>query len=108
MPKRRVWTDEEDRILLRLKDEMGEKKWTCIANIMKKKFGLIGRSGKQCRERYSIKYAGTSTTSTILSSIANGLTKRKKYSTNYTAIWETSGVSSVDICPEGTFPPIQI
>ncbi|KAJ9698636.1 hypothetical protein PVL29_007615 [Vitis rotundifolia] len=40
------WSAEEDRQLLRLVNEFGEKKWAQIA----KKLG--GRAGKQCRERW--------------------------------------------------------
>ncbi|KAI5435253.1 hypothetical protein KIW84_021897 [Lathyrus oleraceus] len=40
------WTDEEDRKLIRLVKENGERKWTQIAE------KLEGRVGKQCRERW--------------------------------------------------------
>ncbi|KAF5182263.1 Transcription factor [Thalictrum thalictroides] len=40
------WTDEEDRLLLRLVKQHGERKWAQIAQ------KLEGRAGKQCRERW--------------------------------------------------------
>ncbi|GJR04161.1 transcription factor MYB119-like protein [Tanacetum coccineum] len=40
------WTDEEDKKLLRLVKLHGERKWAHIAEQM------IGRAGKQCRERW--------------------------------------------------------
>ncbi|KAF5202536.1 Myb transcription factor [Thalictrum thalictroides] len=40
------WTEQEDRLLLKLVKEHGVKKWAQIANKM------IGRAGKQCRERW--------------------------------------------------------
>ncbi|GJX07763.1 transcription factor MYB119-like protein, partial [Tanacetum coccineum] len=40
------WTDEEDKKLLRLVKLHGERKWDHIAEQM------IGRAGKQCRERW--------------------------------------------------------
>ncbi|XP_062085529.1 transcription factor MYB119-like [Humulus lupulus] len=40
------WTDEEDRKLIRLVKQYGVRKWAQIAEKM------IGRAGKQCRERW--------------------------------------------------------
>ncbi|XP_010257103.1 PREDICTED: transcription factor TT2-like [Nelumbo nucifera] len=40
------WTDEEDRLLVRLVKQYGVKKWALIAQ------KLVGRAGKQCRERW--------------------------------------------------------
>ncbi|KAA8543754.1 hypothetical protein F0562_022069 [Nyssa sinensis] len=40
------WTDEEDRKLVRLVKQYGERKWAQIAEKM------FGRAGKQCRERW--------------------------------------------------------
>ncbi|KAK4779213.1 hypothetical protein SAY86_006741 [Trapa natans] len=40
------WTIEEDRLLVRLVDQLGLKKWSQIAQ------ALPGRIGKQCRERW--------------------------------------------------------
>lgn len=52
MPERKVWTEEEDKVLKLLKEERGEHKWARIARVMEQEFGLFGRTGKQCRERY--------------------------------------------------------
>ncbi|KAL5786378.1 hypothetical protein ACOSQ2_008770 [Xanthoceras sorbifolium] len=40
------WTDEEDRKLLKLVKQYGMRKWAQIAE------KLVGRAGKQCRERW--------------------------------------------------------
>ncbi|XP_074348953.1 transcription factor MYB119-like [Apium graveolens] len=40
------WTDEEDRKLIRLVNQFGERKWAQIAG------KISGRAGKQCRERW--------------------------------------------------------
>ncbi|KAF8402687.1 hypothetical protein HHK36_010776 [Tetracentron sinense] len=40
------WTDEEDRLLVRLVKQYGVRKWAQIAE------NLVGRAGKQCRERW--------------------------------------------------------
>ncbi|GMI92206.1 myb domain protein 119, MYB DOMAIN PROTEIN 119 [Hibiscus trionum] len=40
------WTDEEDRKLIRLVKQYGVRKWAQIAE------SLVGRAGKQCRERW--------------------------------------------------------
>ncbi|XP_068339155.1 transcription factor MYB119-like [Pyrus communis] len=40
------WTAEEDRKLIRLVQQCGERKWAQIAE------KLVGRAGKQCRERW--------------------------------------------------------
>ncbi|KAE8733036.1 Transcription factor MYB98 [Hibiscus syriacus] len=40
------WTDDEDRKLIRLVKQYGVRKWAQIAE------GLVGRAGKQCRERW--------------------------------------------------------
>ncbi|KAL7252573.1 hypothetical protein ACSBR1_007187 [Camellia fascicularis] len=42
------WAPEEDRLLVQLVKEYGEKKWSHIAQM------LNGRMGKQCRERWHI------------------------------------------------------
>ncbi|OMO90497.1 hypothetical protein COLO4_19118 [Corchorus olitorius] len=40
------WTDDEDRKLIKLVKQYGERKWAQIAE------NLAGRAGKQCRERW--------------------------------------------------------
>ncbi|KAL4304547.1 hypothetical protein GQ457_10G008620 [Hibiscus cannabinus] len=40
------WTDDEDRKLIRLVKQYGERKWAQIAE------NMVGRAGKQCRERW--------------------------------------------------------
>jgi hypothetical protein len=51
MPERKVWSEEEDKILRHLREERREKKWASIARIMEQEFKIQGRTGKQCRER---------------------------------------------------------
>jgi len=34
MPERKVWSEDEDKILKLLREERGEKKWANIARIM--------------------------------------------------------------------------
>lgn len=43
---------QEDRILKALVEERNLNKWALIARIMGEEFGIPGRTGKQCRERY--------------------------------------------------------
>lgn len=50
--KRRPWTAKEDEAICELVNENGTKQWTLIAEYLRKKFNIIGRSGKQCRERW--------------------------------------------------------
>lgn len=49
MPERKVWSEEEDKILRLLREARGEKKWATIARLMEMEFGITGRTGKQCR-----------------------------------------------------------
>ena len=52
MPERKVWTEEEGRVLRVLREERGVKKWADMPAIMASEFGIEGRTAKQCRERY--------------------------------------------------------
>jgi hypothetical protein len=47
MAAKNVWTPEEDATLQRLVNEHGTNSWSVIAA------GLVGRTGKQCRERHN-------------------------------------------------------
>ena len=49
---RRVWTDDEDKAIRTLVEKHGTKSWAIIAEKVAKDFGVKGRSGKQCRERW--------------------------------------------------------
>nr|GMD29288.1 transcription factor MYB119-like [Ipomoea batatas] len=40
------WSEEEDRVLMRLVKQFGMRKWSQIAE------NMVGRAGKQCRERW--------------------------------------------------------
>lgn len=44
--QKKIWTSEEDEILLRLIEKFGPAKWSAIASFIQ------GRQGKQCRERW--------------------------------------------------------
>lgn len=43
---KKIWTQEEDELLLKLIDQYGPTKWSVIASFMD------NRQGKQCRERW--------------------------------------------------------
>ena len=43
---------QEDRILKELYEQRGIQRWAEISKVMEGEFGLGGRNGKQCRERY--------------------------------------------------------
>ena len=49
---RRLWNDVEDDAISTLVIKYGIKKWTLISRKLKEEYGISGRSGKQCRERY--------------------------------------------------------
>jgi hypothetical protein len=49
---RRVWTPEEDEAIRKLVEKYGTKTWSVIAEQIVKEFGIDGRTGKQCRERW--------------------------------------------------------
>ena len=49
---RRPWTSDEDHAVHTLVLTYGTRKWTVISDRMKEEFGIEGRSGKQCRERW--------------------------------------------------------
>jgi len=38
--------------LKKIYEDMGIKKWTDVAKMMKDDYDIDGRNGKQCRERY--------------------------------------------------------
>jgi predicted metal-binding protein len=43
---------QEDRALIKLYQQRGIRKWTQISQLLTEEFGLLGRSPKNCRERY--------------------------------------------------------
>ena len=51
MSEIKVWTEYEDVILKKLKEEEKIQKWTLIAQKMADEYNLKGRNGKQCKER---------------------------------------------------------
>ena len=50
--ERRIWTPDEDSAIRTLVANFGTKNWSLIAENIVKDYGIIGRSGKQCRERW--------------------------------------------------------
>ncbi|CAG9325415.1 unnamed protein product [Blepharisma stoltei] len=54
MPKydRESWSQEADDAISSLVKEFGLKHWTQIAKALKDRFGIRGKTGKQCRERW--------------------------------------------------------
>lgn len=49
---RRVWTNEEDDAIREMVQKYGTKSWAQISEKLSKECGIVGRSGKQCRERW--------------------------------------------------------
>ncbi len=49
---RRLWTKEEDEAITQLVRQYGIRKWTLISKKLQERYGIHGRSGKQCRERW--------------------------------------------------------
>jgi hypothetical protein len=49
---RRVWSPDEDEAIRQLVARFGTKSWSLIAEHIIKDYGISGRSGKQCRERW--------------------------------------------------------
>lgn len=50
--RRQPWTETEDTAIRALVAQIGIRKWSLIAEKMSTDYGLKGRSGKQCRERW--------------------------------------------------------
>ena len=50
--KRKLWTQHEDEATTNLVGEIGECNWGIIADRMHSDYGIKGRTGKQCRERW--------------------------------------------------------
>jgi len=51
--ERRTWQPEEDQAIIKLVNELGQKRWSAVALQMRTEYGLKPRTGKQCRERYN-------------------------------------------------------
>mmetsp|Transcript_3810 Transcript_3810/g.5224 ORF Transcript_3810/g.5224 Transcript_3810/m.5224 type:complete len:1289 (-) Transcript_3810:221-4087(-) len=49
---RRVWTNDEDVAIRDMVKKYGTKSWAQISEKLNKECGIVGRSGKQCRERW--------------------------------------------------------
>lgn len=49
---RRAWAPEEDSAIRELVGKHGTRSWSTIAELIVSQFGVQGRSGKQCRERW--------------------------------------------------------
>ena len=49
---RRVWTKEEDNSIFAMVQKYGVKSWAAIAEKISTVYGIQGRTGKQCRERW--------------------------------------------------------
>jgi hypothetical protein len=48
---RRLWSEEEDKAIRRLVEQYGLRQWTLVSKKLQCRYGIEGRSGKQCRER---------------------------------------------------------
>jgi Myb-like DNA-binding domain len=49
---RRAWVDAEDQAILELVRTHGTKRWTTVAEEIHSVYKILGRTGKQCRERW--------------------------------------------------------
>ncbi|CAM9681794.1 unnamed protein product, partial [Choristocarpus tenellus] len=49
---RRIWTDEDDAAITELVVKHGTGSWSVIQERLFLDYGIQGRSGKQCRERW--------------------------------------------------------
>eukprot|EP00831_Metopus_contortus_P050849 TRINITY_DN42736_c0_g2_i1.p1 TRINITY_DN42736_c0_g2~~TRINITY_DN42736_c0_g2_i1.p1 ORF type:complete len:475 (-),score=57.36 TRINITY_DN42736_c0_g2_i1:119-1516(-) len=49
---RKLWSKQEDEAITALSGRYGTKHWTLIAKKLREEYGIAGRSGKQCRERW--------------------------------------------------------
>jgi hypothetical protein len=50
--RRKLWTAKEDQAITKLVGIIGECNWSTIADRMLDDYGIEGRTGKQCRERW--------------------------------------------------------
>lgn len=50
--ERKPWTASEDEAIKELVRTHGVRQWTKIAELLQSQFQIVGRSGKQCRERW--------------------------------------------------------
>lgn len=48
---RRLWNNKEDEAIDKLVKKYGDKRWTLISKQLESEFHIVGRTGKQCRER---------------------------------------------------------
>lgn len=51
-PDRRPWSSPEDTALQSLVQDLGVKRWAEVSQLLQERYGVTGRSGKQCRERW--------------------------------------------------------
>ena len=49
---RRPWNQSEDKAISQLVTKYGTARWSLIAQMLEQDYGVQGRTGKQCRERY--------------------------------------------------------
>ena len=49
---RRPWSSSEDSVLQTLVQELGVKRWAEVSQQLEERYGVTGRTGKQCRERW--------------------------------------------------------
>lgn len=96
MSEKRPWTEEEDRLLKFVFDTSKLTKWSHIARRLQEEFGVKGRNGKQCKERYICLHLGTLPTSTLLIPRKNGATKKSTPCSNYIT---NSGINGPSLVP---------
>lgn len=84
MSEKRPWTEEEDRALKFVFETIKVTKWSHIARRLQEEFGVRGRNGKQCKERYFFIDLDTLIISIPLIRKKSGLTKRRSRCLSYT------------------------
>ncbi len=91
---RRLWTKEEDEAITQLVKHYGIRKWTLISKKLQERYGIHGRSGKQCRERYFFivhRLIGGTIIWTRRSRRSRSRARRKRSYSTRRKHWETSG-----------------
>lgn len=83
MTEKRPWSEEEDRLLKFVFDTSKLTKWSQIARRLQEEFGVKGKNGKQCKERYLNPYSGTPLTSTPPTPRMTGATKNSRSCLNF-------------------------
>ena len=91
MAERKPWSEEEDRLLKFVFESSKLTKWSAIARRLAEEFGVKGRNGKHCKERYISLYLAIPRISTHLSRRRTGVVRRSSACSSCTTSWATNG-----------------